>query len=146
MPLHLLWTHSLHCKHSMQFLLPPLQQTTQGYPTDFFKVIKTNNRDKELGILHADMKPFIFHANLSRLELGDTLLFGVCDKQQVISIERLPNAHQQITWQHFWHQDREQWAEDRGLMHTSPTPNSSMYCTWLQALDYMVCMTRTAHS
>ena len=30
MPLHVLWTHSMHCEHRMEFILTPLQQTTQG--------------------------------------------------------------------------------------------------------------------
>ena len=35
LPLHFLRTHSLHCKHSMELLPTPLQQTAQGYLPDF---------------------------------------------------------------------------------------------------------------
>ena len=37
MPLHFLWTHSLHCEHSMELLPTLLQQTAWGYLSDFFR-------------------------------------------------------------------------------------------------------------
>ena len=37
MPLHVLWTHSMHCENRMEFLLTPLQKTAQGYLPDFWR-------------------------------------------------------------------------------------------------------------
>ena len=37
MPLHLLWTHSMHCEHWIESLPTLLQQTAQGYLPDFLR-------------------------------------------------------------------------------------------------------------
>ena len=49
-----------------------------------------------------------------------TLLLGVCTKHQVTSIEKLPwHISAELARQCFQHQDEEQWAKDRALMHTN---------------------------
>ena len=60
------------------------------------------------------------NASLPRLELGDTLLLGVCDEHQVNSIEKLPrHTSDELARQCFQQQDGEKWAKDRALMHTN---------------------------
>ena len=60
-----------------------------------------------------------FNARFPRLYLGHTLLLGVRDEHQVISLEELPwYAGVELTWQSLKHQNEEQWAKDRTLMHT----------------------------
>ena len=49
-----------------------------------------NTRDQELGLLDIDVEPFTCHTRLPCPELVDTVLQGVCNKHQVISVEKLP--------------------------------------------------------
>ena len=45
----LLWTHSLYCKHSMELLSTPQQQTTQGYlPECFMTSCPTSSETRNL--------------------------------------------------------------------------------------------------
>ena len=80
-----------------------------------------NTRNQELGLLgllYVDMELFTFHTCLPCLELGDTLLLGVCDEQQVVSEEKLPRyTNAELMWKRLQHQDDEQWAKGRVLMH-----------------------------
>ena len=48
MPLHFLWTHSMHCEYRMDLLPTPLQQTAQGYLPDFWKVLRPTPETKDL--------------------------------------------------------------------------------------------------
>ena len=78
------------------------------------------HQDQEPGIFHVDTQPFTFHTSIPRLELGDILLLGVFDEHEVISIEMLPpHTGREVTWKHLQHQDEEQCAKDRSLMHTN---------------------------
>ena len=61
-----------------------------GALAKFLGDIMALTRDQEPGLLHVDTEPFTFHASLPRLELGNTLLLGVRDEHQVISVEKLP--------------------------------------------------------
>ena len=76
--------------------------------------------DQELGFLHVDMESFTFHASLPCLELGDTLLLGVHDEHQVISLERLRwHTCAMLTRKRFQYQGKDQCARDRTPMHTN---------------------------
>ena len=69
-PLPLLWTRLLHCKHSLKLLPTPLQQTTRGTcRISSEHQCKTGNQ--ELGLFHGGMDTFIAHVNPPCLELGD---------------------------------------------------------------------------
>ena len=67
MPLHFLWTHSLHCEHSMEMLPTPLQQTAQGYLPDFFRTSRPTPETMNLVFFMLTHSPFIsmpaFHAS-----------------------------------------------------------------------------------
>ena len=79
-------------------------------------------RDQRLSLFHIDKDPFIFHASPQRLEFGDTLLLGVRDEHQVISVEKsLQHTSEKLMLKRL--QGEEEWAKDRALMHT----NSSQY-------------------
>ena len=116
MPLHFLWTHHMHCEHWIELLLTTLEQAAPGYLPDFLTT--ANTRNQELGPLHVDMELFTFHTCLPCLELGDTLLLGVCDEQQVGSEEKLLwHTNAELMWKRLHHRDEEQWAKGRVLMH-----------------------------
>ena len=61
-----------------------------GVPAEFREDIMANIRDQELGLLHVDTEPLTSHAGLPWPELGHTLLLGVCNQHQDISIEKPP--------------------------------------------------------
>ena len=89
-----------------------------------------NIRSRELCLLHVDTAPFSFNANVPRIELGDSLLLGVCDEQQVISVEKLQrHTSAELTQKHLQHKDEEQWAKDRALMHTDSNPKLPIVLT-----------------
>ena len=59
---------------------------------------------------------------------GHTLLLGVRNEHQVIRIEQLPwHSSVELARQHFQHQDEEQWAKERALMH-SQLPRQTPHC------------------
>ena len=77
-----------------------------------------NTRDQELGLLGLDMELFTFHTCLPYLELGNTLLLGVNNEQQVVSAEKLRrHTNAELMWKRLQHRDEEQWAKGRVLMH-----------------------------
>ena len=70
--------------------------------------------------LHVDMEPFTIHVSLPRRKLGDTLLLGVHDEHQVISVDKLPwYPSAKLKRKRLQHKVEEQWAKDRTLMHTN---------------------------
>ena len=94
-----------------------LNPVSRKYGTSLH-AINANIGDQELGLLHVDMEPFTFHANLPHIELGDTLLLGVQDKHHVISVEKLPwDTSAELSQKCLQHQDEQQWSKDRALMH-----------------------------
>ena len=111
MSLHFLWTHRMHCEHWTELLPTTLMQAAPGYDS------MANTRNQELGLLgllHVDMELFTFHTCLPCLELGDTLLLGVCDEQQVASEEKLSrHTNAELMWKRLHHRDEEQWAKGR---------------------------------
>ena len=72
----------------------------------------------ELGLVHVDMEALISHYTLPCLELRDTLLLGISDEHQIISLEKLPqHTSVELTQRRFQHQG-EKWAEEIALVHT----------------------------
>ena len=81
----------MHCEHWIELLPTTLVQAAPGYLPDFLTTAWPTPETQELGLLgllHVDMELFIFHTCLPCLELGDTLLLGVCDEQRVASEEQ----------------------------------------------------------
>ena len=87
----------------------------------------------------------IFHTSLPCLELGDTLLLGVHNEHQVISVEKLPwYTSAELPRKCFQYQNEEQWAKDKTLMHTNSHTKlltvltidlHTTLCIWVHALD-----------
>ena len=92
-----------------------------GVLARFYDDSMANTRDQELGLLgllHVYMELYIFRTCLPCLELGDTLLLGVCDEQQAVTVEKLPrHMNVELMWKRLQHRDEEQWAKGRVLMH-----------------------------
>ena len=105
---------------------------------------------RTLWLFHVDTKPFTFHISFPFLELGHTLFQGFHDEHQVYSIEKFPwHNNGEFVRQCFQHQDKEQWAKDSPDALPTPMPNSHYWTltrTRPQALWFMPCMIRTAHS
>ena len=71
----------------------------KGVFAGFLEDTQAKTRDKELGRIYADTELFTFHASLLCLELGNTLLPGVCDEHQVINIDTSPRqTRANIIW------------------------------------------------
>ena len=104
-----------------------------------------NIRDQEPGLLLVDREPFTSHGSLLRIELGDTLLC-VCDEHQVIRIEKFArHTSAKLTRKSLQHQDKEEWARDRTLMHTNSNIKPWLCWPWtcirLRALEYIPWLT-----
>ena len=110
-PLHFLWTHSLHLEILMELLPTPLQPTAQGYLADFFRTSMSTLDTMNLIF-------FACHTSAPCLEFGDTHLLSVRAECQVIHIEQFQwYTSAELMRQYLEHQDEEQWAKDRALMH-----------------------------
>ena len=120
--MYFLWTHRMHCEHWIELLLTALEQAAQGYLPDFLTTAWPTPETKNLVYLVFFMLTWssllsipAFHA-LS-LEIHSSWVF-VIDEQQVVSEEKLPRyTNAELMWKRLQHQDDEQWAKGRVLMH-----------------------------
>ena len=87
MPLHLLWTNSLHCEHSVEFLPTPLQQTVQGYLPDFFRPWWPASDTRNLVLFMLTMSLLLSFPAFYAFS-WNTRLLGVCDEHQVVSVKK----------------------------------------------------------
>ena len=121
MPLHFLWTHRIALWALHWVVADNPRAGSTRVLARFLDDTMANTRNQELGLLgllHVDMELFTFHTCLPCLELGDTLLLGVCDEKQVVSEEKLPwHTNAELMWKRFQHRDEEQWAKGRVLKH-----------------------------
>ena len=101
-----------YVKHLLSMHLCQVGQRQLGH-NYWLQDILVITRDQELGLFYVDTEPFTFYAILPRLEFGDKLLLGARDEEPPWYISA------ELTRQRLQHQNEEQWAEDRILMHTN---------------------------
>ena len=111
----------------------------------FFRLSRPMTETRKLGLFHIDMEPFTFYTSHACLELGDTLLLGVRNQHQVMTVHQWHSC--KITYSTEMESSR---LRTRALRHTNPHANHVTALTidlhiQLQALEYMLRMTCTAH-
>ena len=150
MPLHVLWPHIIHCEHWMDLLPTPLRRQHRGTCQISGGLAITMQRPGTCSSScwhRALYFPWPFTPWAWRYtpfgcprwapghqRRGTTMVHQCLNSRDSASSTRMKSSGQRT----------EPWCTP------TPTPNSPLYwtltCTWLQALEYMPWMTRTAHS